>query len=170
MPQPLSIADLIDCYMISDDGMWASVTSLFDGPFSGVYRLHALGEDGEFIFIPRLLAPDPNGVLYIGASSVVANRLGSMRKSISAAYRLLDPDGYGALPYSDPSPHQTGRKIVRIGRRFIERFRFDRLCVTLERHVGMAEATGADYGYYTREDVLLRAYEQEFGERPALNG
>ena len=121
--------------------------------------------------LPRLLGGDVHGILYIGTSSGVANRLGNLRKSVSAAYSTLDPVRYGKLPYTDPGTHQTGRKIVRIGRRFVDFFDYGKLCLTLQRHVPPADAVGGkDYGYFALEDGLLRKYEQTYGERPALNG
>src|SRR5689334_3888302 len=124
-------------YLVADDGIWSALDSLHK-PFPGIYRLHVLDEQG-FLPLSRLLDVDPDGVIYIGTSVSVPGRVASLKKSISAAYKKVDPQTYAHLPYIDEGTHQTGKKIVRIPR-FVERFRFDRLCVTVERYTGDDEA------------------------------
>jgi hypothetical protein len=155
-------------YLLADDRMYDDIKSAYGGLFRGIYRLHVLDERGEFLPLSRLLDNDVLGIIYIGTSKEVPNRVGSLRKSVSAAYRKIASKTYAHLPYMTEGPHQAGRKIMRIPR-FVEHFPFERLCVTVEKYAGSQVET-ADYGYYDLETKLLELYEKQYGERPALNG
>jgi hypothetical protein len=158
-----------DKYLLADDGMWHAIDNAHHGLFAGIYRLHVLDDKGDFLSLARLLGADPLGIIYIGTSVAVQNRVSNMKKSIGAAYRTVDSMAYGHLPFIDAAAHQTGKKIVRIPR-FVERFRFERLCVTVERYVGEGEALDViENGHTELEARLLREYEVEYGEKPALN-
>jgi hypothetical protein len=116
-----------------------------------------------------LLGADPLGVLYIGAAANILDRVSCLKKSVSAAYRKADPRTYGHLDYSDVQAHQTGQKIVKIPR-FVERFPFERLCVTVEPCRGRkAELDLVGSGHTESEDRLLREYLARYGEHPPLN-
>jgi len=158
-------------YMVCNDKLYDIIKSTGPGLFPGIYRLHVLDENGEFLPLPRLLDVDCQGIMYIGTSVAVPNRIGSLKKSIMTAYWQVDPKNYGHLPFRDASPHQTGKKIIRIPR-LVERFPFERLCVTVERYTGAPEAMDPDvldYGHTELEAKLLREYEMHYGEKPALN-
>jgi hypothetical protein len=149
-------------YLLSDARLYDQVVADHDGLFPGVYRLHYRGAAGEFDVIPRLLGSDPQGVLYIGTSISVPYRLGSLKKSVCAAYRR---DGY-----IDPSAHQCGKKIIQSSK-FIERFLFDGLCVSVQRLDRDDEDIGQrEDGHTKLEWRLLSDYFAEFGEFPPLNG
>ena len=163
--------DVDDTYAIEDPLLYQKLKALHVGGFPGVYHLHVADKSGALLSVPRLIGTDPRGVLYIGTSSAVPNRVGAMRKSLSTAYKVLAPDLYGHLPYDDPGPHQTGRKIMRVGERFVRLFPFQNLRLTVERYYAERPAgASVDVGYYMLEDRKLREYESEFGERPPLNG
>ncbi len=152
-----------------EDGMWEAINAIEPGGFSGIYQLHVLDDEGKFLPIPRLLGMDPDGILYIGAGRDIASHLSNLRISISSAYSRIDPAHYGHLTFNHIDAHQTGKKIARIPR-FVEKFRFDRLCLTVEQYndVGKSEAA-TENGYYDLKTRLLREYEKQFGEKPALN-
>jgi hypothetical protein len=158
-------------YRVASDRLWEETNLAYGGSFRGIYRLHVLDEQSAFLPLPRLLGVDAQGILYIGASDNVPGRLGELRKSVNAAYWQVDAKTYAHLPFRDVTPHPTGMKIVRIPR-FVERFRFERLCVTMERCTVAPEALDADVKdyEYKLEARLLQAYEKQYGEKPALNG
>jgi len=145
-------------YSLADPRLYEKVVTDHGGLFPGVYRLHFRRASGEFDTIQRLLGSDPEGVLYIGLSVSVPYRLGSLKKSVSAAYQR---DGF-----IDPSPHQCGRKIIQSAK-FIERFPFDGLCVSVQPY---EEVGQRDSGHTKLEWCLLSEYFAEFGEFPPLNG
>lgn len=141
-------------------------------PFAGVYRLHKLDTYDRPLPIPRLLDVDPEGILYLGTSFHVPNRVIFMRRAMAAAYKALAPEVYAHHIYVDAGAHQTGKKLTRIGRRFPDLIPFGELGVTVipyvtEKPMGQGEP---DYGHFVQEEDLLRAYEAIYGERPALNG
>jgi len=155
--------------MLADDGMFDAISSDHGGPFPGVYQLHALDEHRDFLRLSRLLSEDPLGVLYIGAAANILYRVSQLKKSVSAAYRTVDPKTYAHLEYSDVRAHQTGKKIVNIPR-LAERFPFERLCVTVKRNEGAKEEeVVVDASHFKLEDQLLQTYAAEYGERPPLN-
>ncbi len=163
-------ADLMDVkYRLAADGMWEAINTVHGGLFPGIYRLHVLDEYGEFLPLPRLLDMEPDGIVYIGTSVAVPNRVGSLKKSVAAAYWQVDAQTYARLPYRDAEAHQAGKKIVRIPR-FVQRFPFERLCVTVERYTSEQEVLDVvAYGHTELEARLLLKYEAQYGEKPALN-
>jgi hypothetical protein len=163
--------NLGDKYLLATDGVWADIERPHGPKFPGIYRLHVLDDHGEFLPLPRLLGEDAHGIVYIGTSKFVPIRLGELRKSIAAAYWKVDARTYAHLLYRDEMQHPTGKKIMRIPR-FVERFPFGRLCLTMERYTGAEEALDMDlenYGHTELEARLLRDYERQYGEKPALN-
>lgn len=157
-------------YSLASEKVYDDLMSVHGGLFPGIYRLHVLDENGEFLPVARLLGPDLFGTIYIGTSAVVPNRVGSMRKSIIGAYGIVAPKIYPKPDYITAGPHQTGMKILKIPQ-FVSKFPLQNLCVTIERYErnALVEA-GIDYGYYQLEVKLLQSYAEQFGERPALNG
>jgi hypothetical protein len=129
------------------------------GRTAGTYRLRLRSEDLEgFTPIARLLGTDTGGTLYIGASADLPARLGTLLKSISAAYNL---DGY-----RDAAAHGVGRMIRPA---FVAAFTPARLCVETHRYFTVASPTHS-FNHYTEEWRLLMQYVEQFGEFPPLNG
>jgi hypothetical protein len=156
-------------FMLNDEHFYDKVFNEFNGIFPGIYHLHVLQESGQFRLLPRLFDADPNGIVYIGTSAEVPFRAAYVKKSVSAAYRRIDPIKYGSLNYVDTHCHQTGKKILRIPK-FVEIFPFELLCMTFEKHVaGTTDLDVPDYGHFGLEGELLSKYELQFGERPPLN-
>lgn len=167
----VSAEKLGDKYSL-DSNIWEVIDRAYPLPCPGIYRLHVLDERRSgFLPLPRLLGEDAQGIIYIGTSAAVPAHVGSLRKSVNAAYWQVDAKTYAHLPYRDVTPHPTGLKIARIPR-FVERFPFARLCVTIERYSGTQEALDVDvkdYGHTELETRLLQDYEKQYGEKPALN-
>lgn len=160
---------MIKAYQLADDESWRGVFRDNGDGFAGIYRLHVM--DGEsFRPLPRLLDTDPRGTLYIGASANVPKRLGLLRRSIGAAYRHIDSTAHASLQWASPSDHQTGGKIANIPR-FVAAFPYSSLAITVQpldpNDPSMVKSAG---GHYELETRLLRDYETEYGEKPALNG
>lgn len=129
--------------------------------FPGIYRLHVADGSRAFSPLPRLLNVDQHGTLYIGTSADVHARIGSLNKSVSAAY--------GRAPFRDVSPHQTGKKIALL-QKFMERISFDRLCLTVEpSSSSLADLETNTSGHSILEAKLLDQYRAFFGENPPLN-
>jgi hypothetical protein len=162
--------DMSAKYFVISPDFWPSINALHENErFPGIYRLHATGSDGSFLPISRLLGVDPNGVLYIGTSVVVQDRAASLKKSICAAYKKVDPQTYGDQTFIDVGSHQTGKKIVRLPK-FVAKFPLSTLCLTVEKYKGNdndLETTSS--GHFSLEEKLLREYKNEYGEKPALN-
>jgi hypothetical protein len=130
-------------------------------PFPGIYRLHVVAECGAFLPLPRALAKDPEGILYIGTSANVLVRIGSLRKSIFAAYKHLDYEDYGA--------HQTGAKMAQMPE-FRKHFPLRGLCLTAERvSANPAEVEASISAHSAWEAKLLAQHRARFGENPPLN-
>jgi hypothetical protein len=156
-------------FMLNDEHFYDKIFKVFNGIFPGIYRLRVLEESGQFRLLPRIFEADPNGIVYIGTSAEVPFRSASLKKSVSAAYRRIDPNKYGSLNYVDTDCHQTGKKILRIPK-FVEIFPFELLCMTFAKHEpGTTDLDVPDYGHFGLEGELLSKYELQFGERPALN-
>jgi hypothetical protein len=148
-------------YLLADGECYDKVVS-DHGIFPGVYQLHFRNSKGVFEVIPRLLGEDTSGTLYIGTSVSVPYRIGNLRKSVCAAYKKMG--------YKDPSPHQCGKKIVQCSR-FMERFPFEGLCITVQQLRADSEEVGQRDGDHTKlEWRLLSEYFSKFGEFPPLNG
>ncbi len=157
-------------HYIIEDNFWKSIDDLFlSERFPGIYRLHATDSHGNFIPLSRALGVDPNGILYIGTSEVIQDRAANLKKSVCAAYKIIDPAKYGNLIYGDIGSHQTGKKIVKIPK-FVEHFPLSGLCLTVERYLGAAnDLKTKDYGHFVLEKQLLQDYERKYGEKPPLN-
>ena len=148
-------------YALTDDNTYRDMMAEY-GPFPGIYRLHIRADTGAFDALPRLLGTDMNGVLYIGTSLRVPERIGSLRKSLHAAYKK------GV--YKATAAHQCGKKIVQC-KKFVERFPFEKLCLTVQPcSQPDQEMVQKESGHTKLEWRLLTEYFSEFGEFPPLNG
>lgn len=160
-------------YRFSDPDLWPKMITDAGGiPFAGVYRLHRLDNDNHPVPMPRLLDIDQEGILYLGTSLHVPNRVTFMRRAMLAAYKALVPETYSHHTHIDYGAHQTGKKLIRIGRRFPDLIPYGELGVTIVRYVTEkpVQEGEPDWGHFAQEEELLRAYEAIYGERPALNG
>ena len=130
------------------------------GEAAGVYRLHVTDGVGSFLPIPRLLELDRNGTVYIGTASKVNERLGNLQKALSVAYdrKQWTASGHGVLDKLRTLP------------RFVERFPYESLCVTIEPlNVEPDEAGIIDPDHWSLERRLLNEYRYWFGEYPTFN-
>jgi hypothetical protein len=132
------------------------------GEVAGVYRLHVLNDQGGFTPIARLLEVDPEGILYLGTAIRVHGRLGELQKALSVAYDRKQWTGsrHGVLSKLGVTP------------RFVSRFPYERLCVTVQPLAGLSEGNpdaAIDQDHYVQERRLLGEYRQWYGELPPLN-
>ena len=135
------------------------MNKLHGGQFSGYYKLYHLLEDGSRHVLRRLLRDDTDGLIYIGTSSHIPNRIGSLRKSLLAAY--------GSAEYRDVSSHIVGRKIVLIPG-FTNAFQLNGFYVEPLR-TRLSEEDD-QWGHYDHEAQQIAEYRAIFGESPPLNG
>ena len=145
------------CHPLIEGNIWRSVCNDF-GRVAGTYCLRVWRETPtDFTPFPRLLGIDHEGTLYIGTSSDLPNRIGSLKKAVCAAYGGLEG-------YRDPAVHGAGRMI---GKLFVANIAHARLCVEVHTHPLME---GNAFDHHAEEWRLLSAYAERFGEFPPLNG
>lgn len=147
-------------YAIADKTMFDSIKADMGGHKPGIYRLHITDSAGKFRQIQRVLGVDNNGIIYIGTGQSVANRVGSLRKSVMACYGEI---------YSDPGTHQVGKRL-RATSCLTGEFLLEQFWVSVEEYLIKADADGNDpWGHYGLEAETLRVYREKFGEHPPLN-
>lgn len=147
-------------YMISDPNMWAQIdTDHTHKQLAGVYKVHCLVsvEDTQFLPIDRLAGPDHEGVLYIGAASVLSSRAAEVKKAVSAAF--------GVAPYKNPYGHPAGGHFAKF-RILREKFPFLKICLTLQP---ISETETEQFGHFRAENEALNKYASRFGELPPFN-
>jgi hypothetical protein len=112
---------------------------------SGIYIIYSILEDGKPQFIPRVLKVDSKGILYIGKSKNINERLRML-------FRVLNPEKYKT------SGHTFGKN-YNSSCRLKEAFPVDKLVFkyTLAKN------------YSELEKIELKNYFNEFGEVPPLN-
>jgi hypothetical protein len=126
-------------------------------PWTGIYRLHCLSSDMKsFIPIERILKTDLDGVLYIGTSAYLPNRIDDLKVSITEALT------------SEPRPsplfrHTCGKKFKNIGVQ--QKFPIEKLCIQI---IPADKEIDPD-NHYILENQEIAKYEGEFGEPPPLN-
>ncbi len=101
------------------------------------------------------------GILYIGASMSLPDRVASLRKAANAAYRIG--------PYTDPTVHPCGRKLAS-NNKLRSMFQYRRLCITVEQCRSGPEDFEMKQGHYQLEWSHLQSYCELYGEFPPLNG
>lgn len=144
-------------YPLIDGNIWESVRK-DHGQSPGVYFLRLRDEAlSGFTAISRLLATDTRGILYIGTSAKIPNRVGALKKAVCAAYG-------GIEGYSDRKVHGVGRMI---SDRFVRAFGSSRLWVEVQPYENPA---GQPYNHYEEELHQLESYAAIHGEFPPLNG
>lgn len=155
-------------YMITDNKLWEKVNEDF-GPNPGIYRVHILNANGSFERINRMLDNDNEGIIYIGTSAKLSDRISTLKKSICAAYWQFNPNLYSNISYRDPYCHQVGKKLIQIPD-FFNKYHLENICLTLDLYKANSNNENVvDYGYYLLEEKLLNDYRLRFGERPFLN-
>lgn len=137
-------------YMIGNTDLWKIINEDI-GEVAGVYKLHCLRDEDNlhYIPIPRLLGTDLDGILYIGSSGCLRDRVTSLRKALSGAAKK-----HG---FSDPGAHACGHKYINF--KIQNTFPYERLCVTLYPNRDSAKT----------EVEILNKYEKEYGEAPPFN-
>jgi len=111
----------------------------------GVYRIYSLDQNNKPKPIQRVLSIDKSGILYIGRSNNIRDRLRML-------WRVLTPD-YKATAHTFGINYNT-LKIIR------RAFPLNTLAIDYE--------INSSPKYY--EKLLLERYRQKFGEVPPLNG
>lgn len=111
----------------------------------GVYKIYSLNEKGKPHILSRLLGNDEEGVLYIGQSEKLNDRLRLL-------FRVLHPEKYKA------TAHTFGDK-YRINNSLKMKFPVKSLAISFEK-VDDAK---------TCEEKLIRKYSEKFGEVPPCN-
>ena len=133
---------LVDCEDFSTE------VSSRVGTQGGLYRLHCFVDDRhvKLIRIPRALRVDVQGILYIGSTKNLVNRLVDLKKTLSPSYAS--------------APHICGRRYNNEKHESLRlAFPYRRLCASFE-----SSATPK-----LLEGIALGAYCREFGELPPLN-
>src|ERR1700733_13515908 len=126
--------------------------------YLGTYCLRLWNEAlTGFLPITRVFGTDHEGTLYIGTSGSLPNRIGTLKKAISAAYG-------GLAGYRDPAAHDAGRMISKL---FTYTFAFGRPCIEVRAY---PPKEGSAFNHYLEEWRLLPDYAERFGEFPPLNG
>lgn len=128
-------------------------------PWTGIYKLRCLVEYGDgvgFVPVRRVAGTDLSGVLYIGSSDYLPNRVWALRKALLEA-KVENPLG------SRLNVHTCGKKYMHKG--IQELFPFDRLCIEI---ISSDKETHVD-SHYILENEELGGYERQFGEPPPLN-
>jgi len=113
--------------------------------------------------LPRLLATDSEGVLYIGTGKFLLGRFGGLRTAIYAAYGF---EGSAGHRFRNLAPHSIGKMMVAAG--FPTRFGRERIVIDLE---GIPGGTSMPEGYnhFAHEAEALKNYMRQFGELPPFN-
>lgn len=144
-----------DHVMLLDENLKAKLEENY--PWTGAYKLQCLSEDGKnFIPVERVAKADQSGVLYIGSSDYIPNRINGLRNSILEA--TADEPLYSRL-----LQHTCGKKYAN---KIIQaRFSIENLCI---RIIPSNKEENAD-SHYILENAELRKYESEFGEPPPMN-
>lgn len=159
--------------MIADDNLWHKLDKEF-GSKPGIYRLHIMNARGKFERLSRIFDDDEQGIIYIGTSAKLSNRIDALKRSIFAAYWQFNPDensdaDYSNTYYSDLICHQIGRKLINFPK-FFQKFPIETLCITLDLYTTTNGSENfLDCDYYLLENDLLNKYKAHFGERPFLN-
>ena len=121
--------------------------NLLHGSRGGAFKLMCLNEDlSTTIPIPRALAKDPDGTLFIGRAASFLSEISALQRELKATQGPFA--SICASRYTDEL-HQSLRR----------QFPYDQLCVTLN--------PGSDAE--ALESGLLEEYCQVFGEPPPLN-
>lgn len=126
-------------------------------PWTGIYKIYCKNDDMKSnIPIRRLLKEDTEGILYIGASDYLPNRIEGLVDAIKEAQKTSPSK-------SRLSKHVCGKKFV--NKELQRKFPFEKLHITI---------TGSDKNahidsHYILETEELAKYESAFGEPPPLN-
>jgi hypothetical protein len=144
-------------YQISDVKLWESVNARCGSNLSGCYELFVGDAQSNRLPIQRLLGVDHSGLLYIGASKAIPNRIADLKKGIWAAY--------GRGKYKNPWSHGLGMKLPEA---FKVQFPFESIQLAIYP-CELTEGSGTRV-HYEEEARRLNEYTAQFGELPPLNG
>lgn len=111
----------------------------------GVYKLFSLNENDTPKHLQRVLGTDTAGILYIGKSNNLRDRLRML-------WRVLNPD-YNTRGHTF-GVNNNSILIIR------EAFPLDTLAIDFE----------VQHDFHNYETLVIENYRQEFGEVPPLNG
>jgi len=142
--------------LLSDAQCYQKVVELV-GHRPGCYALHLLRENGSRHPIHRFLGVDEEARLYIGTSDSLPRRIAQLK--IAAA----TPYGWGGYKGQN---HVAGRKLARLAQ-FVALHPFERLEISVE---AAPHDNDGISDHREMERQLLRAYFDQFGEHPPLNG
>ncbi len=146
---------MVDYVMLLDENLKLKLEE--NHPWTGSYRLCCLSDDNKtFVPVERILKTDTAGVLYIGASDYIPNRIQSLKVSILKTI-AREP------VHSDLYPHNCGKKYL--NKEIQKKFPVEKLCVQILPS-NKAENINS---HYILENEGLKNYERDFGEPPPLN-
>jgi hypothetical protein len=147
--------------MVGDHHVYRKLMSSI-GPVVGIYRLQVLAKDRlSFVPLKRIVSTDPQGILYIGASRSLPDRIGNLRRALDAAYEVGN--------YKNADAHPCGTKLKR-NDKLRSMFSFDDLCVTIPVYDERNDNFDRVNGHYNLEWCHLRKYSMDYGDFPPLNG
>ena len=127
--------------------------------WTGVYILRCLStNNSEYIQIDRMLKVDKDGIIYIGTSDYLPNRICDLKISILEAYNNPSNPNESRL-----LRHTCGKKFLNKSIR--ELIKFEKLIIQI---IPSDKSTHLD-SHYILEDKKLLDYENEFGEPPPFN-
>ena len=145
-----------------DEQSWSDINATF-GKRPGTYRLRLKSHDGAgWHVVPRLLRPDPEGILYIGMSRSIIDRVSALRGGLYGAYGFTG--GHGKT-FANPGAHQCSE---RMPPEFVETFHQDRLVIEVNGFRSEAEIP-VDFDAAAAERTAISGYGARFGESPPFN-
>lgn len=146
---------MFDLLMLQDPNLKQKLEESY--PWTGCYKLCCLTDDFKsFIPIERLLKQDIDGVLYIGTSEYLPNRIEELKVSITEA---ITCEPLQSRLYK----HTCGKKYRNKGVQ--QKFPVDKLCIQI---FAADKEANADAHYILENQEIFR-YESVFGEPPPLN-
>lgn len=128
-----------------------------DYPWTGIYKLYCKTDDMKSVLpVQRILKEDTAGVLYIGTSDYLPNRIEDLKMSLIEA---MNPEQLQSRLHK----HTCGKKYV--NKELQIKFPLERLWV----QIIPSNKEGNVDSHYILENQAIFDYEGEFGEPPPLN-
>lgn len=149
---------MLDYIMLLDENLKKKLEE--NHPWTGIYKLCILSNDLKTLVpVQRMLKNDPKGILYIGSSDDIPNKIENLKVSIA--------ETFSSNPilklHSRIEKHTCGKKFLNNGVR--EKFPLENLCV----HIIPSNKNSDMDSHYTLEAKEISKYENDFGEPPPLN-
>ena len=145
----------MDAIKIYNETFWEEVKKWCDDAdlVDGAYTIRWMNGE-QYHPICRLLETDEEGILYIGSSKNLPNRMGDLKKALLASYNTI---------YKDHTTHSIGK--IKDINNFRIKIDLNNIKITLHHPKEYENIeTGVDLEIY-----LLEQYELKYGETPPLN-